>query len=395
VSEPTAAGTSNSSSSSSLNNGRPRTFSPLSVLIILVLAGVVLWMSGMFKGRPTVAIVTSGDGPYWEPVIKGATDAAAKNNVELRVVRSKSEKLTQSQLIQDLLKEQPAGIAVSPLDTKFQAAVLAEVAGQTTLVTFDSDSPVSRRLCFVGTDNYASGRLCADAVKAAVPEGGDVIICMGVRNKDNTRRRRQAIIDALLDKPVDPDTGELVEPVEDAATQPTTRPEHATAKYKVVATLADDGDRKKAVELASAALKDHPSVKCFVGLVSYSAPSVMQALKDANMQGKVKIVGFDIDERTLNGIESGDVYATVMQDQYGLGYNAVRIMAAEAYGNRGELPAFQAHLLPCTLVTKSNLADARKSGAGAAPLPASETQPTTAASTVAASGGEPETPSER
>jgi ribose transport system substrate-binding protein len=338
-------------------------------VIILVLAGMVLWFSGVFKGKPRVAIVTSGDGPYWDPVIAGAREAASRNNVELTVIRSKSDKEIQTHSIQDLLKDHPAGIAISPLDTTYQATVLAQVAANTTLVTFDSDSPVSRRLCFIGTDNYAAGRLCGEAVKSALPDGGEVVVCLGVPNKDNTQRRRQGLIDELLDRPVDAQH----------AFEPLNQPVKGD-RYTVVATLADEGDRKKAVDLAAAALRDHPNVKCFVGLVSYSAPSVTEALKAANKIGAVTVVGFDVDERTLNSIEAGDVFATVMQDQYGLGYHAVRIMAAEAKGNRGELPAYQMHVLPCTLVTKENVAAVRK--VGAAPPPESA-PPASAPSTPA------------
>jgi ribose transport system substrate-binding protein len=328
---------------------RPRAFSPVSLLIIALLGAALLWTTGVFKGSPQVAIVTSGEGPYWDPVINGAEDAAAQNNVKLKVIRSKSDTGIQSQHMQELLRRRPAGIAVSPLDPDFQSTVLADVAANTTLVTFDSDSPVSRRLCFVGTDNYAAGRLLGEAVKAALPDGGEVIISLGFPHKDNTQRRRQGVIDELLDRPVDPQK----------AWEPMDQPIKGE-KYTIVATLADDSIRERATTLAAEALSKYPNVKCFIGLVSYSAPMVSEAIKKAEKAGQVKVVGFDVDDRTLAGIEAGTIEATVMQDQYGLGYHAVRILAAEANGNRGELPAYQMHVLPCKLVTKANLEQARR-----------------------------------
>jgi ribose transport system substrate-binding protein len=260
-------------------------------------------------------------------------------------------------------------VAVSPLDPDFQSTVLADVAANTTLVTFDSDSPVSRRLCFVGTDNYAAGRLCGEAVKRAIPDGGDVIVSLGFPNKDNTQRRRQGVIDELLGRPNDPHR----------AIDPYDQPVKGD-KYTVAATLADEGDRDKALQMASDAIAKHPNAKCFIGLVSYSAPKAAEALKKAGKLGAVKVVGFDIDERTLAGIEAGEIEATVMQDQYGLGYHAVRILAAEASGNRGELPAYQVHTLQCKVVTKDNVAQARNPQKGpmilhetpAAPAPTSQ-----------------------
>jgi ribose transport system substrate-binding protein len=327
---------------------RQRQFSPLSVLIIAVLLGLLLWTSGVLHGRPEVVMVTSGEGPYWDTVIKGAEEAATESNVKLKIMRCKSDREVQFKAIQDALNTNPAGIAVSPLDPTFQNTVLAQVAANTTLVTFDSDSPVSRRLCFVGTDNYGAGRLLGEAVKHAVPDGGEVIICMGVPNKDNTLRRRQGVIDELLDRPVD------ALHASDALDKPI-----KGDKYTITATLSDNGDRDRAHALATEAVKAHPDVKCYIGLVSYSAPTVVEVLKQAGTPDKAKVFGFDIDERTLKGIEDGSIQATVMQDQYGLGYHAVRILAAEALGNRGELPAYQEHVLPCRIITKDNVQQAR------------------------------------
>jgi ribose transport system substrate-binding protein len=349
---------------------RQRTFSPISLLIIAILSALLLWYAGVFRGDPQVAIVTSGDGPYWDPVVAGAQDAARAYDVKLNVIRPKSDKQIQSQKIQEVLRGQPAGIAVSPLDPAFQSTVLADVAANTILVTFDSDSPVSRRLCFVGTDNYSAGRLLGDAVRKEVPDGGQVIICLGVPNKDNTQRRRQGVIDELLERPEDPNHAP-------DAMDSIIKGE----RYTVAATLSDEGDRAKAVELAAKALRDHPDVKCFVGLTGYAAWCVTDALKKAGRLGQVKVIGFDVDERTLAGIEAGDIAATVMQDQYGLGYHAVRILAAEAHGNRGELPAYQTHVLPCKLVRKDNVEQTRrelanpKAGAAVGPAPSQSTPP--------------------
>jgi ribose transport system substrate-binding protein len=381
----TAADTTNPSADRPAPPERPRparqpAFSLVSILIIAVLGGLALWYAGVFKGKPRVAIVTSGEGPYWDPVIAGAEEAAKQHGVRLTVVRSKSDKEVQFRNIQDVLNQEPDGLAVSPLDPEFQSAVLADVAARTTLVTFDSDSPVSRRLCFVGTDNYSAGRLCGEAVKRAMPDGGEVVIMLGVANKENTQRRRQGVIDELLDRPDDP--LHLADPYDKPV---------KGERYTVVATIADDGNRDRAAQLAAEAVTKYPGAKCFVGLISYSAPTAAEALKKAGKLGQVKVVGFDVDERTLAAIEAGEIDATVMQDQYGMGYHAVRILAADSYKNRGELPAYQVHTLPCKLVTKENLADARGGARKLMPPSSPATRPASTAPTTntvtAAAGG--------
>ena len=41
-------------------------------------------------------------------------------------------------------------------------------------------------------------------MKEAIPEGGEVIICLGNPDKENTQHRRQGVIDELLDRPAEP-----------------------------------------------------------------------------------------------------------------------------------------------------------------------------------------------
>lgn len=338
------------SSSGPAAKPRHRRFGKLTVAAVFILvAGLAFWHFGLNKARPRVAIVTSGEGPYWDRVIAGANEAARQNDVDLTVIRSKSDTTVQSKHIQDLKGKQIAGVAISPLDVNIQANLLADVATAMTLVTFDSDSPVSRRLCFVGTDNYAAGRMVGEAVQAAVPDGGEVVVCMGFPDKFNTLRRRQGVIDQLIDRPnlpqrsADPLDGPLAGP-----------------KYTIVATTRDDGNRQKATDVAAQALKDHPNIKCFVGLLSYSAPQIMEALKPAGKMDQVQIVGFDVDDRSLKAIEEGHVRATLMQDQFGCGFHAVNILANEARGNHSTVPLFQNYVLPYRLVTKDNLAAVRQ-----------------------------------
>ena len=47
----------------------------------------------------------------------------------------------------------------------------------------------------------------------------------------------------------------------------------------------------------------------------------------------VKVVAFDEDDQTLLGIDSGRVYASVVQNPYEFGKKSVEILAAEVRGN--------------------------------------------------------------
>jgi len=315
------------------------------VLITLALALAVLWHFGVFKSKPKIALVTSGDTPYWDRVIAGAEKAASDYDVNLTVVRSKSIAEVQTQLIRDLLEKDYDGIAISPINPQTQMGVLADVATKTTLVTCDSDSPVNMRLCFVGTDNYAAGRRAGDIVRRALPEGGAIVICLGNADKENTQHRRQGLIDELLDREYD----------EEHSFDPMDAPLKGD-KYTIVATLADGSEPSVAVDLVTKAIKEHPEVKCFVGLLGYSAPAILDALDQTGNTGKIQVVGFDNNEKTVAGIAAGNVYATILQDQFGCGQQTVRILAETARGDKSGLPVFQKRTLPVDVVTKDNVA---------------------------------------
>jgi ribose transport system substrate-binding protein len=336
---------SSSSADSTTTPAKPRAKSHWLFLFVLILAtGAILWSAGALRPKPRVVLVTS-DQPYWDLVIKGAKEAADQYDVKLTVHRVKPDIDAQTQIIRGLVDQKFDGVAVSPIDPAAQAAVLAQIAGAHTLVTFDSDSPASQRLCFVGTDNYAAGRLCGQKVREALPDGGDVLISIGNLEKENGQRRRQGVIDELLDSPFKPDND--MTPADATAL----KGPHQT----VAATIVDGNDSAKATELVAAALKSNPNVKCVVGLNAYSTPAILKALEQSGQLGKVKIVGFDNHPDTLTGIDSGNVFATIVQDQFGCGFHTVRILAETARGDRSGLPMFQRRTLPVEIITKENL----------------------------------------
>ena len=366
---------------------RPRTARRLiAFLILLICLMLVMYSVGMFKPRPKIALVTASTGQYWDLIIKGAQHAANRHNVKLAVLTAKGDEPSQTQAIKDLVGKGYDGVAISPNDPPRQAAVLADIATEADLLTFDSDSNVSRRLCFIGTDNYDAGRMAGQQIRTALPEGGDVILCIGSLDKENGQRRRQGVIDELLERSFER-SREMDMPVDQPIKEP-------RSKYTVVATLVDGIDPAKAQSLAKEALAKHPDVKCFAGLFAYSAPAILKALQETGKLGQVKVVAFDTYDETLNGIEAGHVAATIRQDPFNIGYESVRVLADAARGERHALPLFQQFYLACEEVNQNNLAQTRailarqQSGAPAheaqaasaappAPAPAAATQATT------------------
>ena len=343
---------------------RPRRIvTPFRVIIVLALFALLAWNLGLFKRTPRVAIITSGDSKYWDPVEAGADAAAKLWDVDVRVIRVKTDLAAQMDAIKQATNDNYDAIAISPINPDGQATVLADLAAKKTLVTLDSDTPVARRTCFVGTNNYDAGWLCGQVVKSAIPDGGEVAIVLGNPDKENTQRRRQGVIDQLLDREFQAErTGD---PMDGVLKSP-------DGKYTVVATLADNADTDTTVKLVGDALAKNPNIKCFVGLLSRTGPALVKGLDAAGKLATVKVVGFDVSDETLAELEKGTIAGTIMQDQYGIGFQTVHVLADCARGNTAELPVFGRKTLPCTIVRKENVPDVRQQLVGGPPPPVTQ-----------------------
>lgn len=276
-----------------------------------------------------VAYVTNGIDPFWDVAAAGAKAGAKEFNVPVEVVTPQGLD-DQKRKVEGLMARGIEGIAISPIDAANQAGFLDELAKKTHLITHDSDAPSSKRLCFIGMDNYKAGRAAGKLVKEAIPEGGKIMIFVGRLEQLNAQQRRQGVIDEVLDRPIqtldtlkyDPNQGEI-----------------KGSKYTVVGTRTDGFDYAKAKANAEDAMSSTPDLVCMVGLFAYNTPMCLEAVKGANKVGKIKLVSFDEQDATLQGIKDGMIHGTVSQQPYQYGHQSVRILAGLMRGDNSVLPA--------------------------------------------------------
>ncbi len=106
--------------------------------------------------------------------------------------------------------------------------------------------------------------------------------------------------------------------------------------YTILGTLTDQFDRAKAKANVEDTLSRHPDIDCMVGLFEYNPPLILEALEQADKVGKVKVVAFDENSRTLQGIKDGSVVGTIAQDPYMYGYKSMEYLAGL---HKGDAPA--------------------------------------------------------
>lgn len=303
---------------------------------------------------PRITLITASPDDFHQAAVAGARAAAEEFKAELNILVP-GDGAEQSSMLAGLDHDDVDGLVISPRDPRNQTRMLSRLAIDTHVVTYDNDAPSSLRQCYVGTDNYSGGKMAADLVRKALPEGGKLAIFIGDVERDNAQLRRLGLLDALLDRPRD----------EDRPSDPLDR--SLTAKIgdegelTIVGTYLDDHNEDRCGKNIERALEEHPDLKLLVGLYGYVAPVCVRKLEDLG-KNDLKIVGFDHHDQTLAGIESGKVLGTVVQNPYEYGFDSVRMLskwwkdpyAAPSAG------ALAPKLIECQLVEQDNLEAFRK-----------------------------------
>jgi len=296
--------------------------------------------------KKKIAYVTNGVDPFWNTAAAGVRAAAKELDIECEVLMPPKGLIDQKRMLESLLARGIDGIAISPVDARNQVAMLDEAAARCPVITHDSDAPDSKRLCFVGMDNYKAGRAAGKLVKEAIPAGGKIMIFVGRLEQLNAQQRRQGVVDEVLDRP--PQTLDKLK-----YDPPGTM--LAGPKYTVLDTRTDNFDYARAKANAQDAMASTPDLACMVGLFAYNTPNCLEAAKEAGKTGKIKIVGFDEQNATLQGIIDGHIHGTVSQQPYYYGYESVRILKGLANGEKSVLPPSGFHEVPIVEVRKANV----------------------------------------
>ncbi len=277
-----------------------------------------------------LAFVTNNASDYWTIARKGVEKAdseLADVAVEFKLP-GEGTAAEQKRIIDDLMSTGVNGIAISPVDPDNQTQLINDTAKKALVITQDSDAPGSDRALYIGTDNVAAGRQAGELVKEALPNGGKIMVFVGKSDARNAAERFQGLKEALQG-----------------------------SKVEILDIRTDDTDRARAKSNAADTLVKHPDVAALVGLWSYNGPAIVNAVKEANKVGQVKIVCFDEEDETLAGVKDGAIFATVVQQPYEFGYQSVKLMAQIIKGDRSAIPANKQINVP-TLVIKQDSVDA-------------------------------------
>ena len=280
-----------------------------------------------------LAFVTNNASDFWTIARKG-TEKADKEFEDVTVefkIPAEGTAADQKRLLDDLLATGVDGIAVSLVDPANQTEQINQLAKKALVITQDSDAPASDRAVYVGTNNVDAGKQAGMMIKEALPDGGKIVLFVGKSDAQNAKERSQGIKEAL-----------------------------EGSKVEILETRTDDTDQARAKANAADTLVKYPDIAALVGLWSYNGPAILNAVKEANKTGKVKIICFDEADETLAGVKSGEIFGTVVQQPFEFGYQAIKMMRSIMNGDKSGIPASKQVFVPTLVIKKDSVDDFQK-----------------------------------
>ena len=247
----------------------------------------------------SIAIVPKLVHPFFEDTRIGAEEKAGELGVDFQWVAPQTgDAAIQVQMIEDLVRKQVNAIVISPNEPASVEPVIADAMSQGILVmTFDSDSPNSERVMYIGTDNRTAGTVQGETLNDLIGGQGKVGIITGGLGALNLNQRIEGLREML-----GPDV-EVVEPV------------------------ATDDDMQKGLGVSEALLRAHPDLAGVACVSATGAPTlsqVIQAPEFESMIGQLQIVAFDDLAETKLAIEGGIVAATMVQRPVQMGVLSIQ-----------------------------------------------------------------------
>ncbi len=268
-----------------------------------LLAAVLSLLTGCTrhsKSEHYYLIATNTAVPYWKSAAAGFAAAGAEYGVTVDT-RGPAGLNPQAEVdeFRAMVARKPAGILVSVANSKLMAPEIdAAIAAGIPVITVDSDSPESKRLYFIGTNNLEAGRLGGRRVAARLNGKGNVV---------------------FFTNPGQPNLDERLKGYQDIFA--------GFPGIKVVEVFDIKADPGAALDQAGVYLARTGAAKidAFICLDSRSGSNVAEAFKRRNATDRV-LITMDVDTDTLKLVGDGTIDSTISQKPYTMAFLGLKAL---------------------------------------------------------------------
>jgi ribose transport system substrate-binding protein len=280
--------------------------------------------------NPIAVIPKSTAHMLWRAVEAGAREGAKEAGLEMMWKGSINEDdvAQQIQIVQQFVSEGVSGIVLAPIDdTELRVPVATAMQKGIPVMIMDSalkgESPKDF-VCTVSTDNHRAGEMAGEHLGKLLHGKGTVVVFRFKRGSASTSQREEGCLEAIKGFPD-------------------------------IQVLLDDRYSGATIsEAQSTALNMLDKLKEADGIFCSNEPStfgMLLALRQNNLAGSKKFVGFDPSPALVEGLKRGEIQALIAQNPKKMGREAVQALVTKMKGEA--VPRFIDS--GAAVVTKENL----------------------------------------
>ena len=239
--------------------------------------------------------------PYWRAAGAGFSKAAEAAKIKFDFVGPQSyDPKAERDALDQAVQKKATGILLAVTDPALlKDSIDKAVAAGIPVVTIDSDAPASKRLFFIGTNNYQAGVTGGQRLAEELKGKGNVVI-FTMPNQPNLQDRQRGYTDALARSP----------------------------NIKITRVVDIQGDPRITFDTTTQIIgKEKDKVDAFVCLEAQSGKEVAGLLDRYQVKGKI-VMAMDTDPETLDWIQKGGIAATIAQKPYTMAYVGMQMLDA-------------------------------------------------------------------
>jgi ribose transport system substrate-binding protein len=305
---------------------------------LMGIAGAAMMTSMMpaasFAQDVTIPIIVKDTTSfYWQIVLAGARQAGKDLGVNVPELGAQSESDINGQIsiLENAVAGKPAAVVISPTEFKALGKPIDEAAKSVPIIGIDSGADSKAFTSFLTTDNVQGGRIAADGLVAAIKaatgkEEGEVAIITSLPGVGSLDQRREGFLDQIKTK---------------------------YPGIKVTVDRFADGQATTGLNMMTDLITANPNIVGVFASNLIMAQGVGQAIAENKLGDKIKVIGFDSDEKTVGFLKEGVLAGLVVQDPYRMGYDGVKTALAVSKGEKVETFVDTG----ANLVTQANMAD--------------------------------------
>ena len=292
---------------------------------------VLLFCFALAQPKMKIAVIPKGTTHiFWKSVEAGARQAGKELGVEIiwKGPLKENDRAQQIAIVEQFVTEGVTGIVLAPLDnTALQRPVATAMQKKIPVVIFDSGlkgEAGKDYVSFVATDNKKGGNLGGEHLAKLLVGKGNVVLLRYQVGSASTMEREEGFLEAI---------GKV-------------KGLHITVDNRYAGATA--GEAKTASMNIVEKLKDANGIFC---PNESSTFGMLLALRQMNLAGRIRFIGFDTSPPLIEALQSGEIDALVAQDPTLMGYQGVKTLVSKLQGK--EVP--KTIDTGVRLITKDNL----------------------------------------